>query len=71
MAPQGAKKVDVAKIADKRMNTLTLTVTMDGKVLPYQAIYKEKQSSLYQKLIPQQVLVLAQTSSVTITLRKF
>lgn len=30
MAPQGAKKVGVAGIADKRMIILTLTVTMDG-----------------------------------------
>ena len=45
-APKGGKKVGVAKIADKRNITLTLTVTMDGKVLPFQAIYmgKTKQS---------------------------
>ena len=30
MVPQGAKKVGVAGIADKRMIILTLTVTMDG-----------------------------------------
>ena len=41
MAPKGAKKVGVPGIADKRKITLTLTVTMDGKALPFQAIYKE------------------------------
>ena len=30
MAPEGAKKVGVAGIADKGMIILTLTVTMDG-----------------------------------------
>ena len=42
MAPKGAKKVGVAGIADKRNIMLTLTVTMDGKALPFQAIYKGK-----------------------------
>ena len=38
MAPKGAKKVAVAGITNKRNITLTLTVTMDGKALPFQAI---------------------------------
>ena len=42
MASKGAKKVGVAGIAKKRNITLTLTVTMDGKALPFQAIYKGK-----------------------------
>ena len=42
MAPKGAKKVGVAGSADKRMITLTLTVTQDGKILPFQIIYKGK-----------------------------
>ena len=42
MVSKGAKKVGVAGIADKRNIMLTLTVTMDGKALPFQAIYKGK-----------------------------
>ena len=46
IAPKGAKKVGVARIADKQSITLPLTVTMDGKALTIQAIYngKTKQS---------------------------
>ena len=47
MAPQGAKKVGMVGIADKRINTLTLTVTVDGKTLPYQAIYQKEQDIFY------------------------
>ena len=47
MAPQGAKKVSMVGIADKRINTLTLTVTVDGKTLPYQAIYQKEQDIFY------------------------
>ena len=57
MAPKGAKKVSVAGIADKRKITLTLTITLDWKALPFQAIYKGKPSNLYQKLVFLQVLV--------------
>ena len=58
MVPKGAKKVGVAGIADERNIMLTLTVTMDGKALPFQAIYKgKKPSTLYQKLLFPQVLV--------------
>ena len=42
MAPQGAKKVRVAEIANKGMISLTSTAIMDRKILPLQAIYKEK-----------------------------
>ena len=37
-----AKKVGVAEIADKRDINLTLTVSMDGKALPFPATYKGK-----------------------------
>ena len=50
MVPQGAKKVGVAAIADKRMITLTLTVTMDGKTSPFQAIYKGKTKQSLPKI---------------------
>ena len=42
MVPKSAKKVGMAGIADKRNITLTLTVSMDRKALPFQAIYKGK-----------------------------
>ena len=42
MTPKCAKKSGVAGIANKRNITLTLTVTMDGKAVPFQAIYKGK-----------------------------
>ena len=42
MALKDAKKVGVVGIADKRNITLTLTVAMDGKGLPFQTIYKGK-----------------------------
>ena len=46
MPPKGEKKVGMEGIADKRNITLTLTVSMDGKALPFQVIYngKTKQS---------------------------
>ena len=49
MVPKGAKKVGVAGIADERNIMLTLTVTMDGKALPFQAIYKGKNQALFTK----------------------
>ena len=42
MAPQVAKKVGVAGISNKCMIRLTLTVTIDGKTLPFQAILKRR-----------------------------
>ena len=51
MAPKGTKKVGVAGIADKQNITLTLTVTMDGKALPFQAIYKGKTKQSLPKVI--------------------
>ena len=50
MAPKGAKKVSMAGIADNRNITLTLTVTMDGKALPFQAIYKGKTKQSLKKI---------------------
>ena len=49
-APKGEKKVGVAGIADKRNITFTLTVTMDGKALPFQAIYKRKTKQFLPKV---------------------
>ena len=51
MAPKGAKKVGMAGIANKRNITLKLTVTVDGKALPFQAIYKEKTKQSLPKVI--------------------
>ena len=50
MAPQGAKKVGIAGSADKRMIILTLTVTQDGKILPFQIIYKGKTKQSFPKV---------------------
>ena len=50
MAPKGAKKVGVAGIVDKRNITLTLTVTMDWKALPFQVIYKGKTNQFLPKV---------------------
>ena len=41
----------MAGIADKRNITLKLTVTVDGKALPFQAIYKEKTKQSLPKVI--------------------
>ena len=57
MAPQGAKKIGMSGIVDIRMITLMLTFTIDGKIYHLKQFIKEKQSSLSQKLIFQQVLV--------------
>ena len=51
MVPKGTKKVGVAGIADKQNITLTLTVIMDGKALPFQAIYKRKTKQSLPKVI--------------------
>ena len=40
----------MAGIADKRNITLTLTVTTDGKALPFQAIYKGKTKQFLPKI---------------------
>ena len=50
MSPKGAKKVGVAGSADKRMITLTLTFTLDGKMLPFQVIYKGKTNQSLPKV---------------------
>ena len=46
MAPKNSNRVGLAGSDDKRSITLTLTVTLDGKILPFQIIYggKTKQS---------------------------
>ena len=50
MAPKGAKKVWIADDNDKRTIALTLTVTSDGKVLPFQIIYKGKTRHSFSKI---------------------
>ena len=50
LASKGAKKVDVAGIADKRNMALTVTVTRNGKALPFQAIYKGKTKQSLSKV---------------------
>ena len=40
MAEQGAKKVSIAGIDDKRQITAVFTVTLDGQFLPVQLIYQ-------------------------------
>ena len=42
MAPKGAKKVGVAGSNDKRTITVTIAVSLDGNILPFQIIYKGK-----------------------------
>ena len=39
MTPKTSTRVGLAESTDKRSITLTLTVTLDGKVLPFQTIY--------------------------------
>ena len=50
MAPQGAKKVGAARFADKRMITLTLTVTTDGETSAFSAIYDGKTKQFLLKI---------------------
>ena len=42
MAPTNLRRVGLARSGDKRAITLTLTVTLDGKILPFQIIYGGK-----------------------------
>ena len=42
MAPTNLRRVGLAGSGDKRAITLTLTVTLDGKILPFQIIYGGK-----------------------------
>ena len=46
MAPKSVKHVAIAGLNDRRAITLTLTISLDGKMLPFQVIYggKTKQS---------------------------
>ena len=39
MAPKNSARVGFAGSTDNRSITLTLTVTLDGKILPFQIIY--------------------------------
>ena len=72
MAPSGSKRVAKAGNDDKRTITLTLTVTMSGRVLPFQIIYGGKTArSIPKRLYFQKVLVLVQTQVTTATLKKY
>ena len=51
MAPSGSKRVAKAGNDDKRTITLTLTVTMSGRVLPFQIIYGGKTARSIPKVI--------------------
>ena len=42
MAPTNLRRVGLAGSGDKRAITLTLSVTLDGKILPFQIIYGGK-----------------------------
>ena len=42
MAPKNLTRVDLAGSVPKRSITLTLRVTLDGKILPFQIIYGSK-----------------------------
>ena len=42
MAPKNVKHVAVAGLNDRRAITRTLTISLDGKMLPFQAIYGGK-----------------------------
>ena len=46
MAPTNLRRVGLAGSGDKRAITLTLTVTvtLDGKILPFQIIYRGKKN---------------------------
>ena len=50
IVPQGAKKAGVARVADKRMITLTLTVTTDGETSAFSAIYDGKAKQFLPKI---------------------
>ena len=42
MAPKNSTRVGLAGSTDRRSITLTLTVTLNGKILPFQIIYNGK-----------------------------
>ena len=50
MAPKNSTRVRLAGSTDKRIITLTLTVTLDGKILPFQIIYGGKTDQSLPKI---------------------
>ena len=50
MAPKNSTRVGLAGSTDKRSITLTLTVTLDGKILPFQIIYGGKTDQSLPKM---------------------
>ena len=50
MAPKNSTRVGLAGNTDKRSITLTLTVTLDGKMLPFQIIYGGKTGQSLPKI---------------------
>ena len=50
MVPQKSTRVGLIGITDKRSITMTLTVTLDGKILPFQIIYRGKDDQSLPKI---------------------
>ena len=50
MVPKNSTRVGLAGSTDKRSITLTLTVTLDGKILPFQIIYRGKTDQSLPKI---------------------
>ena len=50
MAPKNSTRVRLAGSTDKRIITLTLTVTLVGKILPFQIIYGGKTDQSLPKI---------------------
>ena len=50
MAPKNLTRVDLAGSVPKRSITLTLRVTLDGKILPFQIIYGSKTDQSLPKI---------------------
>ena len=51
MVPKNTNKVGIAGSSDKRCITLTLTVTLEGKTLPFQIIYQGKTKQSLPKVV--------------------
>ena len=50
MAPKNSTRIGLAGSTDKRKITSILTVTLDGKILPFQIIYEGKTDQLLPKI---------------------
>ena len=69
-APKNSQHVALAGANDKRAITLTRTVTVDGKMLPFQAIYSGKTKNHYPKQSFRRGSVSVSTRNIIATLRK-